>query len=241
MSDEVTEPKVEEPKVETNELQAMMTKLDELGITNVEQLQNQATASSEAGRLGNIVGDLRSEIEALKVTPPPAAPAASEYDDGGLDIEAAIGNALDKKLDEREAKANKIRVARTKEAQAIRSSRDYQMIGKDFEQYMVSAQANARLSSGDTPTIIFNDMVKSKYRSLLQEVSTAATAAQGDPSAVAVPYVETGGVPPPRIEPADEKKTKLNKLRENWSGNDEDLEKTLNALLPSGTLPMPSR
>ena len=242
MTEENVTPEAETPPAEEpteNKMQAMMSTLDELGITNVEQLQNQAKASSESGRLANMVGELREEIAALKSQP--VTPPANEYDDSEVDIEAAIRGAVGKEFDAREERIKQKNLARAQEAQAIRSNQHYNVVSKDFEQYMNTAQANARLSNGESPTQIFNDMVNAKYRSLLQEVSTAATEAKGDPNTTAIPHVETGQTPPPRIEPADEKKAKLNKLQENWSGNDEDIEQALNALLPSGSLPMPTR
>jgi len=241
MSEE-TKPEVTETEPtespETNKLQAMIAKLDELGITDVEQLENKATAAQESGRLANMVGDLREQIEGLKAQP--TVPATNEYDEG-VDIDSAIGNAVTKALDEREAKAKKVNVARMKEAQSIRSSKDYNVVGDKFEKFMMSPQANAMLGSGETPTSIFNEMVKAEYRNLMVGMKEAAESLPGNPDLTAIPHVESEQTPPPRTEPADEKNAKMKKIKEGWAGNDEDIDKMLDVLLPSGSLPMPSR
>ena len=243
MSEEkVAEPKVEEPKAEpkaSDKLQAIMAKLDEYGIREPEQLDNKVKAASESGRLANMVGELREEIKALKSQPvaPPTPP--SEYNESdGIDIDAAIGNAVSKALDAREKKARDLQLARVREAQSIRSNDNYKLVGKDFEQYMTSPDAHARLSGGETPTTIFNSMVIGKYRELMGEM---AGAIKGNPDQVEVPHMLSDQTAPPRTTPADEKKGKLKNIRENWTGNDEDIERVLNTLLPSGSMPMPNR
>jgi len=238
---EVTEPVVSEPTTTaiSPEIQAMLNKLNEIGIESPEQLENKAKAASESGRLANIVGELREEISKLKSQPQPTA--KPEYGEGEIDIEAAIGSAVSKALDVREAKAKQLHAARTKEAQAIRSSRDYNVVGKEFEQYMNSPDANFRLNNGDTPTTIFNDMVKDKYRNMMVEMKAAVESSSGNPGQTAIPHMESTQTAPPRVTAADDKSAKLKKVRENWAGNDEDIDRALNALLPSGSLPMPNR
>jgi len=247
MSEEVTTEPVVEPK-NNDKLDALMTKLGELGITEVEQLENKAKAASQTGNLANLLGETRRQVAELEaklaaVTTPPehASPRETEYDDNGVDIDAAIGNAVDKALDRRAENARKVQAARAKEAQAIRTNEHYKVVERDFEKYMISPQAQARLSTGESPTKIFNDMVAITYRKMLQETAAAAKAAQGDPSATAIPYVESDQTPPPVRTGADEKQTEIKKLRENWSGTDDDVTKALNALLPSGSLLMPNR
>jgi len=238
MSEEITEPEVTpEPAQPNDDLQAIMTKLDEFGISKPEQLDNKMRAASESGRLANIVGELREEVAELKSAPP--APQPSEYDNDGVDIDAAIGNAVTKALDEREAKARKVHLARASEARTIRSNENYKIVGPKFERYMNSPEANSRMGNGETPTSIFNKMVIGEYRDMMVQMKTAVESSTGNPGQTAVPHMETDQTAPPRTTPADEKKVKLKNIRENWSGNDEDLTKALDALLPSGSLPLP--
>lgn len=238
MSDEVKEPKVETPEPpKKDDLSEIMARLDQAGITKAEDIDKKLRAASEAGKLANMVGELREEIKALKSQP--VTPPKSEYESDGIDIEAAIGGAVAKALDEREAKARKIQLARAKEAQAIRSNDNYKIVGSKFEQYMNSPEASFRLSNGETPTSIFNDMVIGEYRDMMVKMKTAVESSTGNPGQVAVPHMETGQTPPPRTTPTDEKKAKLKQLRENWKGNDDDLTRMIETLLPSGTIPLP--
>ena len=238
MSEEVKEPKVETPEPsKPDDLSEIMARLDQAGITKPEEIDRKLRAASEAGKLANIVGELREEIKALKSQP--STPPRNEYESDGVDIDAAIGNAVAKALDEREAKARKIQLARAKEAQAIRGNQNYKIVGEKFERYMTSPEASYRLANGETPTSIFNDMVIGEYRDMMVKMKTAVESSSGNPGQVAVPHMESGQTPPPRTTPVDEKKSKLKKLRENWAGNDEDIAKALETLLPSGSIPLP--
>lgn len=236
----VTEPTTEPatPKQENNELQAMIAKLNEVGITSVEQLENKVTAASESGRLANMVGSLRKEIAELK-TPKPAPHA--EYGEDGVDIESVISGAVDKALDKREEKQKKVQSARVVEAQAIRSDENYPVVAEKFEKFMVTPKARGLLENGYTPTVIFNKMVNYELRNMLVTMKNGFEGVAGDPSKTLVPHMESGQVSQPVTTAADEKKTKIKTIRENWAGNDDDITKALNALLPSGTLPMPGR
>lgn len=236
------EAKKEEPKVETkepekqNELQAMLTKLNELGITKPEQLDNKAKAASEAGRLANIVGELREEIASLKSRP--AETPKPEYESDGVDIDAAIGNAVNKALEAREAKARQQHMARLKEVQSLRNDEDYSLVGKDFERFMSTPQAQIALSNGATPTAIYHKMVKGKYRSLMVDMKSAVEATTGIPGQVAMPHMESSQTAPPKIEPSDEKRSKLKSIKENWRGDDNDLSASLRAILPDELIPV---
>uniref|UniRef100_A0A6M3J2B5 Uncharacterized protein n=1 Tax=viral metagenome TaxID=1070528 RepID=A0A6M3J2B5_9ZZZZ len=239
MSEEtvVQEPKTE-PKQENNELQAIMEKLNEVGITSVEQLENKVTAASESGRLANIVGSLRKEIAELKnVKPEPR----TEYNEDGIDIESIISGAVKRALGEEKAEQAKVRTARVREAQSIRSDKNYPVVAEKFEKFMITPQARGMLDNGYTPTKIFNDMVIGEYRNMAMTMKTAIEGTTGDPSKTLVPHMEDGQTAPPRVTQADEKKGKIKSIRENWSGDDEDINRALKALLPSGTIPMPNR
>ena len=241
MTDEGTkagvETEVDEPEEKTNDLQVMMEKLDALGITTPEELEGKAKAAREVGNLNNLVGDLRTEVAALKqanAETPSTTEAPS--DDYGVDIDAAIGTAVNKALDQRETQKRKVYEARAKEIHGIRTNKHYKMVGQKFEQYMGSPEGSMRMSRGETPKSIFNEMVIGEYQGTLIAMKNAVEQSAGNPGQTAVPHVESGQTPPPHIEPSDEKKQKLKKLKENWSGNDSDLEKTINTLLSNDSL-----
>lgn len=243
MTDEATEteatpePLTPEPAKDNTELQAMMTKLNEVGITSVEQLENKVTAASESGRLANMVGDLRKEIADLKTAKP--APQ-TEYSEDGIDIESTIGSAVKKALGEERAEREKVQKVRVQEAQGIRADKNYPVVAEKFEKFMVTPQARGMLDSGYTPTRIFNDMVIGEYRNMAVTMKTAIESTDGNPSKTLVPHMENDQTAPPRVTSAEEKKGKIKKVTENWTGGDEDIQKALDVLLPSGSLPMPS-
>lgn len=240
------EEKVQEPEVKAEEpkedkLQELVTKLNELGITSTEQLENKAKAASEAGRLANMVGSLREEIAELKSSRQ-KAPEAPVYDDAGINIDEAISGAVRKSLrEEREAERNlamKAEMARIREIQSLKTDNDYPIIGDKFERFMNTPEARIAMYNGETMTSIYNKMVRMEYRNMLVQMKDSVENRKGNPSKTIVPHMESNQTAPPRIEATEERKNKLNKIKESWSGTDSDLEKALNTLLPSGTLPI---
>jgi len=132
-------------------------------------------------------------------------------------------------------------MARMKEVQAIRNDDNYNVVGKKFEYFMSSPEGQAVLANGANPTNIYNKMVVKEYRDMMVNMKSAVESSSGNPGQVPIPHMEDGQTAPPRIEPSDERKGKINKLRENWGGSDDDIDKMLNVLLPSGSLPMPNK
>ncbi len=97
----VVEPTVEQPEVPEQSTEdiakEILSTLENAGVSSTQDVQGVLTASQQAGNLGNIVGELRAEIAALKQQQ--VEPAPQEYFDGGMSpaqIERIVENGIKK-------------------------------------------------------------------------------------------------------------------------------------------------
>ena len=182
-----------------------------------------------------MVGSLREELAELKSSRQ-KAPETPVYDEAGINIDEAISGAVKRALREERDAAVKTQMARIREFQSLKTDNDYPIIGNKFERFMNTPDAHIAIQNGETPTSIYNKMVRMEYRNMLVQMKDSVENRQGNPSKTIVPHMESNQTAPPRIEASEERKNKLNKIKESWSGTDSDLEKALDTLLPKGSL-----
>ena len=235
------EPK-EEPKVEAaaDDAKEIAARLTELGIDDIGKVEGTVKAAQEAGNLANLLGSERQKSAALEQQLRDLQSQRTDLsnDEYGIDIGRVIDDRLDKFFVKKQTEAQQMQQRQMHEFQKIRNNKNYRLVGKDFEEYTKTPDYQAELMAGKTPTEIFHDMSMDKMRDYLIKMKSAIEGNSTNPQDVPVPHTETAQATPPAHEPDNEVEEKLKNIKKNWKGDDSDLKNALDALLPSGSLPL---
>ncbi len=241
----MTEPTIDAPAEETKPTEPvtepnvddLISKINELGVTDAGQLDNMAKASREAGYAANKLGEerarsaqLEAELRELK-----AVPADNDDYSEGVDINKAIERGVERVWDRKVKQAADIQKMQARAQQKIRQHKHYGLVGQDFEEYMRSPDGQADMMAGKTPEDIYHDKVNDTLIDYLGQMKDAYTGVSS-PASTKIPHVESNQTPTARIEPDDEKAEKLKQAKKNWKGDDKDIMSVLDTLLPPGSL-----
>ena len=203
-------PKTEEPAkvIKPAELSKPAVNVDELlveleraGVTNVPELQNKFKASSEVGRVAQLLGDERKRSRELeeqiaqlsnrpaRATEDPFAASSS----GPIDIEAAIERSVEKVFTTREVKAQKIQQANIAAWNQIQQDEDYPLVQNVWENKLKDPNFVFKIQSGMVdPINAYTETVRKFYKEMMKKsVETIRHLKGGTPPATP-PHVESG-------------------------------------------------
>ncbi len=242
MADDTIQPTVDEPTATpqegTDEVANLLAELKTMGVESPEDLQGMARASSEAGRLANMVGELRTEIAELKAQPIAPAPVPqNEYGEPSVDLGALVEQGVEKVLNKRMQAQAKASQQVMRELAEIKNDPDYPAVKEIWEKHTQRPDVQMKYNSGQTTiSAEYDKVVRSTYRNLLKRSQgVIETFGQNPPVNVNPPHIETGQVAPP-LAPGeeDEKQERIKKITKNRNGSDAELEALINAVLPGG-------
>ena len=216
--------------------------LKELNIKTPEELQGIKQASSEAGRLANMVGELRSEINELKSRPQETPQPQQQYDEYGnsdavnlsAEIKKGVRDVLTEFAQQSTQAQQRLQQRRNYEVQRIMNDRHYPLLSEIWTKHLQNPSVQQRLVQKSIYDE-YND-VRVEALDRLARNAGSKTAAQSTPTQGQVPHVEATQTGSPRVTEPDEKANKLKTVQENWTGSDQDISSVLDAVLPPGDL-----
>lgn len=258
MAEEVKEsPQIEEPAKEpveetTVDPKDLLTELENFGITSTEKLQGVVTASQQAGRNAQLLGDARKESDSLQrqilelqsqMNSQQNTPASNEYYSDEPDLKSVVENAFSRMYDEKIAKpqqeAQKQYVKTLEEIKNIKADKRFPMVADKWDNHMNSPEVQMRLQMGETtPLGEYNSLVLDTMQGLLLKTKSTVEQLYNQGAKVTTadaPHVEsteTQTVPTPDIDEEIAEKIKKITKPENRMGTDEESHDLLTTLLP---------
>lgn len=241
-----SEPK---PQATEDQVKELLGTLDKLGVKKSEQLVNMATASSQSGRVQNLLGDANRRIQELEaaLSGRSAKPQAPIEDTNGqtIDLAALIeersGRAAERAVRKVVQEMNEAQSRQWNEAMSIQADDDYGLVKEVWDKFVVTPEAQGRLRAGETTMKDLYGEVKVKYMKEMLRKShdvIEGLASGVKPGQQKLPHIEGGetrGTPTP--EPDDEKKEKIQTIaeqrRSGKMNSDAALESIIKTLLPA--------
>lgn len=221
--------------------ESLLADLKSLGVNNPQDLQNMATASSQAGKMGNEIGRLRQQIEqqnqmiaSLQNQP---APQQDPYDDGTqIDLGRVVEDRVQKVLTNYLDGQRKAEEAAYMEMEAVRSNPRYPAMAEMFEKHLQNPQTAMKLRSGQTTLKDeFNTLAFTYYDTLLGRVTETLSGTQ---KTATPPHVEQGDTHAPVTPTIDDERTETIKktVKARQSGqisSDDALKNLVKTFLPA--------
>lgn len=229
------------------EMADVLAELERIGVKKPEQVANMARASSEAGRLANMVGEIRRENAELRriIEQSVTKPQAQSWDgspdtvDLGKLVEQSAAKAVRGFYEEQVLKPQmQAREMLYRQMEEVQNDDDYPVVKDVFEQHIQAPRTQQALASGQTSlTNEYDRVVKQFYRKALgrsRDLLKSLHDAGAKPGAKTVPHMESGTgnqyVPP---EQKPDTKAKLVEIRKQSRGRDDDIDRMLDAILPN--------
>ena len=241
------------PEDLAKEKEVLLGELDKLGIKSPERLHGMATASHEAGNLGNLLGTANARIVDLEqklttaLATGPSATSEQEFFAGSSENSVDLGGLMDNRIKtvmpgvirsvvgELNQEASQAQNAQFEEYAKIQGDENYPIVGAIFEKHISNPNVQMLLRSGRAT-------VKDEYvRTLLAHYKNIALRARDvikgvkDKTQVGTkaPHMETGQTQVTPTPTGDEEKQEEGKkIMDNWEGTDADLDKLFKHMLP---------
>ena len=259
MAEEVQKesPQIEEPITEPAEEQTvdpkdLLTELENLGITSTEKLQGVVTASQQAGRTAQLLGNSKKEGELLQqqiselqrqIDSQQNTPGSNEYYSDEPDLRSVVKTAFSEMYDEKigkpQAEAQKQYVKQLEEIKNIKNDKRFSMVADSWDTHMNSPEVQMRLQMGETtPLGEYNSLVLDTMQGLLLKTKSTVEQLYNQGAKVTTadaPHVEsteTQTVPTPDIDEEIAEKIKKITKPDNRMGTDEESHDLLTTLIP---------
>ena len=230
-----------EPQAEPKEtMEGLLAELKSHNIQEAKDLQNVVTASAQAGKLANQVGDLKQQLnEATRMIQSlQNQPRQMEYGeepqsvDLGQLVESKVQGVLERHLqNERRAQD-----AYFEEMGSIRSNPRYAQMEKMFETHLQSPDTQMKLRSGQTTlTNEFNNLTFTYYDTLLSRVTDVMG---NQPQVTKPPHVESADTHAPVVPTTDDERTDtirrtVKARQEGTRSSDDAMKDIVKAFLPT--------
>jgi CRISPR/Cas system CSM-associated protein Csm2 small subunit len=250
MADETMDPQATEPtpepapaKTEKSIAEEMLSELDRMGIKDPEQLGNMAKASSESGRLANMVGELRQQVQSMQQqqAPPQLPQQPQQYQDSLYEdpeerpLTRRELRDFYREIQDRQTEATK---AAWGEYASIQQDPDYDMIKDQFEEVLKKPETQQALNLNQTTLRqIYNDTRLGTYRNLLMTMRGKLEGiTEGSGKQTKPPHMESGQPAGAQISEPSERDEQLKAIEKTRTGSDDDIKRMLDAVLPPGEL-----
>jgi hypothetical protein len=256
MAEEITEPtQIEEPTKEPEgegavDPKNLLDELNNLGITSPEKLQGVITASQQAGRNAQLLGDSRKETEALQQqiaelqrqinsTPTPSGEYYSEEPDLKSVVKNAFAEMYAEKVEKPQREVQRQYVKQLEEIKNIKNDKRFSMVADKWDTHMASPEVQIRLQMGETtPLNEYNNLVLNTMQDLLFKTKTTVEqlynqgAKVSSPNAPHMESTEAQTVPTPDIDEEFAEKVKKITKPETRMGTDDEAEALLTTFIP---------
>ena len=215
-------------------------KLAELEIDSPQRLENMARASSEAGRLAKMVGDLRDQNEQLsrKLDGLTQYQPNQDFDysqpgiDLGQEIRKNTRAEIQAILKEQEDAKRQATEAYYKDMSKIQGDKRYKVLDPVWQRHIQKPSVQMALQRGETNIVDEYYKVKDAYFDILEETYTNKVKSVTEkPSA---PHMESGNTQfeqVPSVDPTS--KSELSKRvspDKGWTGTDEDIKEMFGSM-----------
>ena len=247
MADKVVNPTMDEPSAQSKpqdkpskgdnpELQAILEKIQSLGIEKPEQLDNISQTASQVGRYANQLGELRQQnqqlmdqIQELKVSRQPDLDYGSEGQT--IDLSKVIRNELKGFYSDlqREQRENQMRMMQ--EFSEVQQDPDYHNLKPVYEEHIQKPDIQVKLMSGQTTyEKEYNRVMRANLRSLSKQLADITKGFT--PDQVKPPHMETNQqtVTSPELS-STELEQKLKDIRESRKSGDITSDQALDAII----------
>lgn len=196
-------PKIEEPTETTEQSQedvsALIAELEKAGVSTPEELSGKLAASKEAGRLANMVGDLKRDLAKrdadLETLIRNQQRTTEDFSGEGstLELENLIVKAIEKHDN---AKTQKIVQAQRQNAMiwdAIQNDKNYGIVKEVWEAKTSNPAFMSKVNAGlVNPYQEYNDTVVEYYKGITRRTLDALKQVHGGQPGPAAPHVEGG-------------------------------------------------
>lgn len=257
--EQMESPTVEEPQEQQEQqtqegqpdIEGLMNTLEQIGVNDPKQLEGMATASQQAGNLGNMLGQVRQEnaqlkqmLEELKTnqTQPRQQPQMDYYDEytqPQTNTRDEIRSVLRDFYNEEIIKPQRQASAQFyQDMSSIQTDEDFGLVKDQWNQHINNPEVVMKVQTGQSNmTKEYNKVVRKFYRGLAMQARDAVKNLKGQtPGQSQTVHQETGQTTPPQtMTERDEKNRKLSKLKEGkGTGGDADIDTMLDAMFPKG-------
>jgi len=236
----IEEPK-EEPKKEVSaedQAKAILDELGNLGIDSPEKIHNMAKASSEAGNLARMLGEVRQQNDEMRrqiqnLSTTPQHHDNDEYGGESIDIRGVIRNELrgfyqDEIIKPQAEMTNRV----YGELSAIQGDEDYHLVKDMWDEHWQNPSTQHRVQTNQTsPKREYDNLVKTYFRQSFRKTYDALKGVVE--TKAKPPHMESGDqshVVMPTSD--DETRDKVKKVVKNSTGSDSDIEALVKAMLP---------
>lgn len=238
----VIEESQEESKVEESaeiNVDAVMQELEAIGKTKPEEIRGMYQASQSTGRYANEIGELRQEIQRLRSerTAPQQPPYPEpEYGEGPpIDLKKVVKESVGEFWQDIQRQNNEMYQRQMQEMNAIYADEDYPLVKQVWEEHTKTPNFNMRINSGQTsPQREYDKVVRSYYRAVAKRSKEALEVVSKKGGSVKPPHIEAGSPPSPDREEGDSPRDALRKIASKSAGQDADIDKMVETLLPEG-------
>lgn len=233
----------------SQEAAALLEELKSMGVETPEQVRGMAKASSESGRLANMLGELRQqnaylaeELKSMK-----RAPKRQQWNDdddlgdqsaSSIDLGELVSKQVRKELhgfwNETQRQQHEMRERQWSEWRKIEGDRNYPMVKNIWEKHVQNPQVQYDLQSGVTTASDEYNKVVVRYLEAIAKRSRDVIEGFQGKSKVAPPHMESGAPPAPTKEGDASPREQMRKVAEKGTGSDDDIDALINAAIPKG-------
>lgn len=234
----VKEPIGEPTRTSESASDDIAAKLKELKIDSSEKLENVARASSEAGRLANMVGELKTQNEQLMNELRSSKTPTQEYEYGepSVDLEAAVRRGTRAEvmsiLKEQQENQKKAQEAYYRDMSKVQGDKRYKALEEPWQKHMNNPNVQMRLQNGQTTIVDEYYKIKDAYIDILEDTyKNKVEKITQPPSAPHMESGETETVPIPKEDPhSKEELAKKVSPDKGWVGTDENIKDMFNSM-----------
>lgn len=162
-----TEAPKDEPQEAPSDMDALLAELEKIGVEKPEQLQNMATASAQAGKAWNMVGELKEQNRRLQALLEQQQPKPDDYSQP-VDIEKVVMSAVRKFYQEDVIRPQQEAAERYyRDMEEIQADPDYEVVKDVWDKHRNSPSVVTRVQSGQSSMKTeFDKTVRTYYREL---------------------------------------------------------------------------
>ena len=227
----VKEPAGEPRRTSESASEDIAAKLKELQIDSTTKLENIARSSSEAGKLANMVGELKAQNEQLmNELRTRNKPQEYEYGEPSIDLEQAVRRGTRAEvmaiLKEQQETQKKAQEAYYRDMGKIQGDKRFKALQDPWNRHINNPNVQMRLQSGETTIVDEYYKIKDAYIDILEETYSKKVDKITQPASV--PHMEsdeTQTVPIPKEDPRSrEEMRKKVSPDKGWTGTDENIK-----------------
>ena len=202
-------PKAETPPKPEVNVDELVAELEKAGVTNAQDLQNKFKASSESGRLAQLLGEERKHARELQarleqMSNRPMQVPDDIYTEKPIDIESVVERSLEKALTAREIKAQKAQEVNMAAWNQIQTDEDYGLVKEVWESKLRDPNFVFKIQSGMVdPVREYTQTVRGFYKQMMRKSVDTIKQLKGGAPSVSPPHMETGERVPQNIVSQD--------------------------------------